>query len=210
MKWLLRYFFRGLLVMMPAAATFLVLWWIFDRLDSYVFAPLGARIAGEAAQVPGILVTALGLVATVALVTLAGLLASNVAGRAIVARLEGLLSDLPLVRLLYGSIKDLLGAFVGEKKGFDRPVLVRLGAEQGGAKVMGFVTSESLDFLGIAGHVAVYLPQSYNFAGNLLLVPAEFVEAVPAGSADVMTFLVSGGVAGLHDAPARPVPEKVR
>ena len=198
MTWFLRYFVRGLFVIMPAVATFLVLWFIFDRLNGLVFAPLGTLISGETAARPGPLVTALGIVATVAIVTLAGLFASNVVGRALVARAEGLLSDLPLVRLLYQSIKDLLGAFVGEKKGFDKPVVVRLGEEEGAPKVMGFVTSDDLEFLGVHDHVAVYLPQSYNFAGNLVLVPRERVELLTAPSSEVMTFLVSGGVAGKH------------
>jgi uncharacterized membrane protein len=101
---------------------------------------------------------------------------------------------LPLVKLLYTSIKDLIGAFVGDQKSFNKPVAVAL--VPGGPMVLGFVTNESLESLGLAEHVAVYVPQSYNFAGNLLLFPKEQVLPIETDSSQVMTFLVSGGVSG--------------
>jgi uncharacterized membrane protein len=102
---------------------------------------------------------------------------------------------LPFVRLLYSSTRDLLSAFVGEQRRFDKPVLVTL-VPGGHARAFGFVTQESLERFGLDRHVAVYLPQSYNFAGSLLVFPADQVQAVPSDSADVMAFIVSGGVAG--------------
>ena len=62
-------------------------------------------------------------------------------------------------------------------------------------KVIGFVTRESLDILGIPGYVGVYVPQAYAFAGHLLLVPGDQVERLAGESADLMAFVVSGGVA---------------
>jgi uncharacterized membrane protein len=89
----------------------------------------------------------------------------------------------------------LIGGFVGEKKTFDRPVIVAL-APGSDAKAIGFVTQESLDFLGLLDHVAVYLPQSYNFAGNLLVFPRSQVIPLEAPGSEVMAFLVSGGISG--------------
>ncbi|MDQ3950201.1 MAG: DUF502 domain-containing protein, partial [Gemmatimonadota bacterium] len=108
---------------------------------------------------------------------------------------EAILARLPFVRLLYGSTRDLLNAFVGERRRFDTPVLVTLSPDSR-LKALGFVTQESLERYGLDGHVAVYLPQSYNFAGNLVVVPASQVEGIRAGGADVMAFIVSGGVTG--------------
>ena len=48
--------------------------------------------------------------------------------------------------------------------------------------------------MGMREHVAVYLPQSYNFAGSLLIFPTTAVTPLDAESADVMAFIVSGGV----------------
>jgi uncharacterized membrane protein len=102
----------------------------------------------------------------------------------------------PLVKLVYTSIKDLIGAFVGDRKSFDKPVLLYLS--QGSAvKLLGFVTRDGLSQLGHADHVAVYLPQSYNFAGNVVIAPRELIEPLDVPSSEIMTFIVSGGVSGL-------------
>jgi uncharacterized membrane protein len=104
------------------------------------------------------------------------------------------------VRLLYASTKDLLNAFVGEQRRFDRPVVVTIYPESQGAAI-GFVTQAALDHLGLTGQVAVYFPFSYSVAGHVLLFPAERVRPLPAESADVMAFLVSGGVTRVGATP---------
>jgi uncharacterized membrane protein len=133
-------------------------------------------------------------------ITLVGLLASNVVGRRIVGVLEKGITRLPVVKLLYGSIKDLMGAFVGDKKSFDKPVMVDVGGGEGPLRVLGFVTCDRFDDPQLRGYVAVYLPQSYNFAGNLLVVPRDRVHAVDADGAQFMAFIVSGGVAEMNAA----------
>jgi uncharacterized membrane protein len=106
------------------------------------------------------------------------------------------MTRLPFVRLLYGSTKDLLNAFVGEKRRFDKPVSLDLSTD-GGVRLVGFVTQESLAHLGMTEYVAVYCPHSYNFSGQLHLVLATRVRALDVASADAMAFVVSGGVSGL-------------
>jgi len=109
---------------------------------------------------------------------------------------ERVMARLPFVRLLYSSTRDLLNAFVGEQRRFDKPVIV--APYPGGvARALGFVTQESLTSLGLPGHVTVYLPQSYNFAGALLIFPTSAVTTLDADSADVMAFIVSGGVTAM-------------
>ena len=61
--------------------------------------------------------------------------------------------------------------------------------------VLGFVTADSLDHLGLSGHVAVYVPSSYSFAGHLLLLPTDRITPVAVDGPDAMAFVVSGGVA---------------
>ena len=100
----------------------------------------------------------------------------------------------PVVKMLYSALKDMIEAFAGDKKSFDKPVLVELIEK--GPKAMGFITRESADFLGIQGHVAVYMPQSYNFAGQVLIFPASRVLPIELGSGEVMATIVSGGVSG--------------
>jgi uncharacterized membrane protein len=183
MRALLRYFVRGLVLLAPLAITLYVCVLVFTTIDGW----LGLDIPGA------------GFLATVALVTLVGFLASSLFNRGVLGLLsliERWVERLPFVRLLYSSTKDLLNAFVGERRRFDQPVLVTLlqGVD---ARALGFVTQRSLGALGLEGYVAVYFPQSYNFAGNLLVVPATHVTPVAADSADVMAFIVSGGVTAL-------------
>jgi uncharacterized membrane protein len=108
--------------------------------------------------------------------------------------IESSIEKLPFVRLVYSSTRDLLNAFVGEKRRFEIPVTVTL-VPGSGVKMIGFVTRESLDSFGLPGYVAVYVPQAYAFAGHLLLVPGAQVERMAGESADLMAFVVSGGVA---------------
>jgi uncharacterized membrane protein len=136
----------------------------------------------------------LGILVTLSLVTLIGLFTSNVIGKRVFQLTDRALSGMPLVKLIYTSIKDLIRAFVGDHKSFDRPAAVAL--TPGGARILGFVTREGLHMLGMPEFVAVYFPQSYNFAGQLAVVPREQVELLDAASAEVMTFIVSGGISG--------------
>lgn len=177
---LLGYFGRGLVIMAPLAVTLWVCWLVFTRVDGW----LGLSVPGA------------GFVATIALITIVGFLGSNLLTRSAVGMLERLLSRLPFVRLLYGSTKDLLNAFVGEKRRFDRPVLMRV--HDGSAlHMMGFVTQDGLDHLGLSGYVSVYCPHSYNFSGQLYVVPSTHVTAINVASADAMAFVVSGGVSAI-------------
>ncbi|MBI3792961.1 MAG: DUF502 domain-containing protein, partial [Gemmatimonadetes bacterium] len=110
------------------------------------------------------------------------------------------------VRLVYTSTKDLLNAFVGEQRRFNRPALITLAP--GGARALGFITQDSLERLSLPGHVAVYIPQAYAFAGITLIVERTAVEPITADPADVMAFVVSAGVTELDgkriEAPSAP------
>jgi len=186
---LAKYFFRGLFIVGPAAVTFFAIYAAIVWVDGWIdLQPIiGHRVPGA------------GLVVTLGAITLAGFLATNFAMRWLLAATDRLFGHLPLAKLLYTSLKDLIGAFVGERKRFDRPVVVTMG-EPSGTGLLGFLTHEDLTDLGAPGCVAVYVPQSYNFAGNVLVVPRSRVRDLPADSKTVMTFIVSGGVSGLGSA----------
>lgn len=186
MSRLLNYFVRGLIVVAPLALTVYVCVVIFTTIDSW----LGLPIRG------------VGFLVTLALITLVGFLASTFVTRSLITALDSLLERLPFVRLLYSSAKDMLNAFVGEKRRFDKPVLVSL-SEDGGVRVLAFLTSESLATFGFADHVSVYMPQSYGLAGHILVVPANRVERINADASAVMAFIISGGVTQVEARDAR-------
>lgn len=176
---LLNYFLKGLVLVVPVAITVYVTWRILFGIDSL----LGFRVPGA------------GFVVTLALITLVGFLATNLITRGALGIVERVFDRLPFVRLLYSSTRDLLEAFVGEQRRFDRPVLVTLIPERE-IHAVGFVTRPALEHLGTTPSVAVYLPMSYSVAGHVLIVPASQVRPLTADAAEVMAFAVSGGVAG--------------
>jgi len=191
MRALINYFLRGLVVVAPLAFTAYVCWRLFVAIDSWL--PFA---------VPGV-----GFVVAIGLFTLVGFLASTFLARGLFAIVESVLTRLPFVRLLYTSTKDLLNAFVGEQRRFDKPVLVTILPESGG-RAIGFVTQDALEHLGLEGQVAVYFPLSYSVAGHMVLFPATRVEPLRADSAEVMAFIVSGGVTRIA-APVAPRPTSV-
>ena len=189
MSRLLRWFLQGLIYFVPIALTVFVLVASFRAIDHALRDLLHIDFPGA------------GVLILVVLVTLLGFLLSNFLSRRVLGLFEGVLDRLPLVKLLHTSVKDLMGAFVGEKRRFDVPVAVELipGAD---LRAFGFVTRDSLADLGLGDtFVAVYLPQSYNFAGQLIAVPRSRVHRVDQDAAAMMAFVVSGGVSGVKESP---------
>lgn len=177
------YFFRGLLFIVPIALTMYIIILAISWLDSLI--PF---------QVPG-----LGMLTILGFITLIGYLASTLLAGPIFNLLEEVLVKVPLINIIYTSLKDLISAFVGDKKKFNQPVLVTMNPEFVIQKP-GFITQKDLSQLGLVGQVAVYLPHSYNFSGNLYIVPAKYVVPInTATSSDIMKFIVSGGVSGLQE-----------
>lgn len=193
MKRIASYFLRGLVLTIPLAVTIAVTVVVLQTIDGW----LGLSIPGA------------GLAITLAAITIIGFLGSNLLWAGLIEWLERLLDRLPFVRILYNATKDLLDAFVGEKRRFDAPVLVSLSPD-GGVRTFGFITQHSLERMGLEAHVAVYFPQSYNFAGQLVVVPAERVTRLEAISSDVLAFIVSGGVTEVPAAKVQPSPQATK
>ncbi|MHC4692646.1 MAG: DUF502 domain-containing protein [Planctomycetota bacterium] len=183
MRTIVKYFLRGLLICVPILVTVFILLWAFTGLD---------KVLREKLHIP---IPGLGILATISAIFLIGLLASNFMGRKLFGLVEKVFTKLPLVKLLYGSIKDIVEAFAGEEKKFDKPVVVSLTGGDG-PKVAGFITNESLENFGLDDYAAVYLPQSYNFAGNVLIFKKESIQPLDVDSSKAMSFIVSGGVSG--------------
>lgn len=180
MRTLTRSFAQGLLVLAPVGITLWIVFITVTTLDRW----LNTAIPG------------LGIVIAAAGITLIGYLTGNVVGTKLLEWLEAGMQRVPLIRILYNALRDLFGAFVGSKRKFDKPVAVDINRH--GLKVLGFLTAEQFDDPQLAGHVSVYLPESYNFAGNLIVVPKERVHPLDAEGAEFMAFIVSGGVTAMN------------
>jgi uncharacterized membrane protein len=172
---LIRYFFQGLLFLGPIVLTLYVVGISVAAIDGWLGLP-----------VPG-----LGILIEVGLLIGAGFLLSNYLAQRAAVTIESFLDKLPLVKLLHKSTKDFMTALMGDKKRFDRPALIELSP---GVKALGFVTRDPIDVFEAPDLVAVYLPQAYNFAGQLLIVPRTSVQPLEAAPSEVMAFIVSGGV----------------
>lgn len=177
MKKISQYFIEGLIVVIPIAVTIYLLYYSFVLVDGLFHF-----------KYPGV-----GFVVTMFGIILIGAFASNFFTKRFVGLVNNLFNRLPLVKFIYMSIKDLAEALFGERKKFNQPVSVRVSGESS-AELLGFITEENIDFLGEKDKVAVYIPQAYNFAGNLILVPIENVHKLNVGAKEMMTFIVSGGL----------------
>ncbi len=141
----------------------------------------------------------LNILIIICFIVIMGFLGGSIVANPIKDYFKGVLESAPLIKTIYEAIKDLLSAFVGEKKRFDKPVLVRVNKDSELEK-LGFITDEDLSDLGISGgKIAVYLPHSYNFSGNLFIVPKENVTPIDRPASEVMKYIVSGGVVEVKD-----------
>jgi uncharacterized membrane protein len=180
MNWLIKNFLRGLVIVVPIALTVYLLYQTFVWLDRLL------HIDALKLDIPG-----LGVAILFGLILLVGVLAGNFVGRRIVALTEKMFTKAPIVRIVYAAIKDLLEAFVGNKRRFDTPVSIELA---NGIRALGFITRDDLGSIGTAGEVGVYVPFSYTWDGCMLVVSRERLTPLNADSASVLALVVSGGV----------------
>lgn len=189
---LFNYFIKGLLIVVPLGAAFLLIFWAVKTIDGAL--NLSGILLTDAKGKP-IYIPGLGILNVVVLILIAGILVTNVVTDPIKRWFNRWLNRLPLLKFLYSSIKDLTEAFVGEEKKFNEPVIVEVN--EFGLKKIGFMVQRDLTKLNLPGDVAVYFPFSYSFAGQVVIIPATKVKPVDKSAADMMKFVISGGVSGL-------------
>lgn len=189
---LLNYFFKGLIIVVPLGAAAYLLFWAVSAVDNALNLSdiLWVGKDGKPRYIPG-----LGILNVVVIIMIAGVLVTNVITDPIKLWLNRWINRLPFFNFLYSSIKDLTEAFVGDEKKFTEAVIVQVN--EFGLKKVGFLVQKDLSKLNLPGEVAVYFPYSYSFAGQVVIIPADKVKPVDKNSADMMKFVISGGVSGL-------------
>lgn len=195
MKKILNYFLQGLLLVVPIAVTIWVLFKTILWIDSLLPLQIPIKIPGfEKLELPG-----LGILTIFVMISIIGYFGVRYIRNPLFSYLETLIDKAPLIKLIYGSVKDLVEAFVGEKRRFNKPVLVTL-EKDGIINRVGFVTQEDLSELGLGKDlIAVYLPFSYSFAGELIILPRTNIRPLNASGTDMMKFIISGGVTEIKD-----------
>ena len=183
MKKFINYFLQGLLYLVPIIVTTYVVYWTFIKIDSIL--PF---------NFPG-----LGLISIISLITLIGYLGSVIIASPINAFFQRILNRAPLLKTIYTSVKDMMNTFVGKKKGFSEPVLVKV-YENSTIERIGFVTNEDVEFLNIKkGKVLVYMPHSYAISGQLFVVDKKDITLIDKSSSEIMKLIISGGVTEVHN-----------
>ncbi|MCW3105123.1 MAG: rane protein [Bacteroidetes bacterium] len=191
MSRIIRYFIQGLIITVPVAVTVIVIY--------KIIVWIGSLFKGFGTIISPVIDPFIIILTALVLIFLMGLLGSSIILRPLFSMFDNALERTPVIKTVYSSIKDLFSAFVGSKKRFNRPVLVTINKENN-IQQLGFITQEDLTELNLQkGHFAVYVPLSYSFSGNLLIVPADHITVVEASSTEVMKFIVSGGVTDLDD-----------
>jgi uncharacterized membrane protein len=180
---LARFFIQGALLVIPITLTIYIVYNAISFIDHLL--PV---------HFPG-----LNLIIIVGGITLLGAFGSSIILAPFINYFDKILEKAPLVKVIYTSVKDLLSAFVGKEKKFNQPVLITIDATNEIYRV-GFITQSSLAYIGLQDYyIAVYVPHSYNFSGNLLIVSSKNIKRISGSSADIMKFIVSGGVTDLEN-----------
>jgi uncharacterized membrane protein len=172
---LINYFLKGLLVVLPFAVTFSIIKSIVVSLDTMF----------------DVGIPAVGFLIVIVSIILLGWIGSSIFTQPLLSFLDDVLSRIPFVKIIYTSVKDFMEAFVGDKKKFNNPVLIKMND---GLYKPGFITQDDLSKLNLPGMVAVYCPHSYAFSGNLFFVDVTNIKPLDGNTTDMMKFIISGGV----------------
>jgi uncharacterized membrane protein len=198
---LFQYFLQGLIILAPIAITIFAVTSLFNWIDGILpnlihgVLPnwLGIDEFGSPRRIPG-----LGFVVVIVIVLLVGYISSSFIVSRLVELFDKILEKTPGIKIIYTTVKDFFEAFAGNKRKFDKAVLVSIEAPD--VWKVGFITQEELDQFDLQDYVAVYVPQSYAFAGNLYFVKKERVRVLSdISSADAMKFAISGGVTEIDE-----------
>ncbi len=201
LKWhwhkLLQYFLQGMIILAPMVITVWAVIALFNYIDNilpsiiHFLFPFYYKVDefGDYQRVPGV-----GFIIIIALIIIVGWFSTSYVVGKIVEFFGHVLERTPGIRFIYTSVKDFLEAFAGEKRKFDKPVLVNVDAPE--VWRMGFMTQGDALRLELIDHVVVYVPHSYAVSGIVYIVPSSKVKILNhVSSTEAMKFALSGGVA---------------
>jgi uncharacterized membrane protein len=182
-KKIFRYFIQGIIILAPIGITAYVMYWLFDQIDGILRPYL---------NIPG-----LGFLIIIVFIILVGWVSSYFLLGSFINFFDQWMERTPVIKFIYSSTKDFFEAFAGDKKKFNKAVLAEVFGKE--VWIIGFLTDEEMSKFEMgAGQVAVYVPQAYNFAGQLYILPRDKVRTIDKiTSGEAMKYAVTGGVVDL-------------
>jgi uncharacterized membrane protein len=185
MKKLANYLLQGVLYIAPLTITGYIIYSVFMFMDGILQKLL---IQFFDIKIPG-----LGFLTLILFLILVGFIGRTIIADPLKVLFKNIINRIPLLNFIYSAFNDLFSAFVGKEKKFSQPVMVKVNLNSDLEK-LGFITEENLELLEVMDKVAVYFPHSYNFSGELFIVPKANIKPVNIKSSDVMKFIVSAGL----------------
>lgn len=190
MKRIVNYFLQGLLYIAPLGITAYIIYVVFHFIDNL--------LKDKLEEIFNIDIPGLGLAVIFLFLVLVGIIGQSILARPFKDLFKRIIEKTPLLKLIFSALNDLFSAFVGKEKKFNKPVMVLVNPISNLEK-LGFLTEEDLSSLDEKEKVAVYFPHSYNFSGELFIVPKNQVKPIDINPSVVMKFIISGGVSGVYE-----------
>ena len=206
---LFQYFLQGVIIVAPIAITVWAVTALFNSVDNILpslINRLFPNLFGPdlPKKIPG-----LGFIVVILIVIGIGYISSSFIISRMVEIFDKLLERTPGIKIIYTTVKDFFEAFAGNKRKFNKAVLVSIDADD--IWRVGFITSENLHEFGLQEHMAVYVPSSYAVAGTLFFVKKERIRLLTdVSSADAMKFVISGGVTHIEDDETHFPPSEIK
>ena len=191
MKVIGKIFFTGVFTVLPVVATIYLVVWVVSAIEGFLGRQLKLLIPDELYH------AGMGLLFAVVLIFGVGVLMRALIFRQIIKLGESALLGIPLIKIVYQSLKDFFGLFSGDQTGeLLQVVSVQLPGSQ--MKLLGFITRSDFSDLpqGVADpdDVAVYLPMSYQVGGYTVMVPRSSVTPVAMARDEAMRFVLTAGL----------------
>jgi uncharacterized membrane protein len=190
MKRLWNLVMKGLAAVLPVGLTLYLVIWLGTSAES-LLRDVIMLILPERHYWPG-----LGLIVGFVVLVIAGLFVNAYVVRWFLAQWDQFLERIPLVKTVYGALRDLVKFLpaAGKRRDLQRVVLATFGE----ARAIGFVTRESVDDLGLEMNgddsVAVYFPMSYQIGGYTLYMPRSRLKTLSMGVEEAMRLVLTGGL----------------
>lgn len=193
-------FLTGLVAVLPILVTIALVMWLVRAAESVLGGMLGVLLPSSL-YLPG-----MGLVLAIGIIFLVGLGLQGVMFRGVMRWLEGGVERIPLIKTVYGAVRDLTGLMgnKGERR-FTQVVMVALPGVP--IRLVGFITVESLAATGLPGaadEVAVYLPMSYQIGGYTLILPRSYLTPLDMSFEEAMRFVITAGISRHGETPNPP------